>query len=163
MERPIGSTAHRPSNERALPRAVIPPTDWSHVHQTTATRSHLPELRGHFYSKHLVARLFISSLILSLSRVSSLSLYLPRSHIHPEILSDFGPIAPPARGRPAIESSGDRTQVSISSSALASLDPHDFDQVFLIFLPFLFIEVIDTEHLKSRTAGGVLESQILGR
>jgi len=53
--------------------------------------------------------------------------------------------------------------VSISSSALASLDPHDFDQVFLIFLPFLFIEVIDTEHLKSKTAGGVLESQILGR
>jgi len=145
------AAARRDPPDRLVPR---PPNDRHPVPPSRTQRAFLFKTFG---------RAPVHFLPHTLSLGLALSLYLPRSHIHPEILSDFGPIAPPVRGRPAIESSGDRTQVSISSSALASLDPHDFDQVFLIFFALLFIEVIDTEHLKSRTAGGVLESQILGR
>ena len=115
------AAARRDPPDRLVPR---PPNDHHPVPPSRTQRAFLFKTFG---------RAPVHFLPHTLSLGLALSLYLPRSHIHPEILSDFGPIAPPARGRPAIESSGDRTQVSISSSALASLDPHDFDQVFLIF------------------------------
>ena len=95
---------HRPSaiqRARAAARRD-PPTDWSHVHQTTTTRSHLPELRGHFYSKHRAEP--------------------PEDiYISPALAPHRGILASShhRRGGPAIESVGDRTQVSVSSSALA--------------------------------------------
>ena len=138
--------------------------DWIHrpsaiQRARTAARR---ELRGHFYSKHLVARLFISSLILSLSRVSSLSLSPPLSH-PPRDFEWFWPHRTTGEG----EASdwivgGSHPGEHFIQRARISRSPR-FWPSFPHFLPFLFIEVIDTEHLKSRTAGGVLESQILGR
>ena len=97
----------------------------------------------------------------SLSWVTSLSLSPALARI-----GGFWPHRTIDGGGPTIESAGDRTQVSVSSSALASFrwtSPRRFLPSFLHFLPPLFFEVNHTEHLKSGSGGGVLESQILGK